>query len=219
MFHHLWWFYGDYNSLSVTFHATLSATWVTSGFRHFSSVEDEVLAQWPNLLLFGLLSVLHALCPSLFHLLSPHMLSLFPKLHFTLQFGLTCAGAWVLPARAQGHWRNFLRVFALCSLSSDFSSQIESTLANGDKVTNNCSLFPSSRSSCLFFLHSPLIFLLQPWGFLLALYSRFFSPMRNLAFPDIGCLYSSHSFLSWSGPLLQILLREKAVFVSLHDLS
>lgn len=122
MFHCLWWFCGDYNSLSVTFPAMFCTTWVTNYFRCFCSVEDVVLAQWSGLLLSELLSVLDALCPSFFHLLSPHMLVLFPKLHFTFQLWLTCARAWLIdPAKAQGRWKILLQAFALCSFSYDFS--------------------------------------------------------------------------------------------------
>lgn len=70
-------------------------------------------------------------------------------------------------------------------------------------TTAASSIFPSSWSSCLSFLHSPLFFWLWLWGLFLALYFQFVSPLINLALPATGCMYFFHRFLSWSGPLLQ----------------
>lgn len=99
------------------------------------------------------------LCVFLFHLLSPHMFKLSPKLNFAFQLWLT--SVWLMGwVRAQGHWRNFLQAFALCSFSYDFSSQTE--FLDKETVTKWLKaaappIFLSSWSS-LFFLHSPLFF-------------------------------------------------------------
>lgn len=85
-------------------------------------------------------------------------------------------------------------------------------------TTAASSIFPSSASSCLSFLHSPLIFLLWLQGLLLCIPSSFLQALHSqllavfisviASFPQVD-----HSFNT------QILLREKAVFVSFHYLS
>lgn len=90
-----------------------------------------------------------------------------------------------------------------CAPSALISApRLNPTLANHDKVANNCSIFHLSFFSIfLSFLPSFSLDFLALTSRSFALYSQFFSP--SPAFPAIGCLYFCHSFLSSSGPLLQ----------------
>lgn len=103
-----------------------------------------------------------ALCPwwfVLFYLLSPHMLNLFPKLHFTFHFWLTY---WCMSSPSKGS--RTLEKFSARScpvLLLLWFPRLNPTLANHDKVANNCiSLHPSFFTIFLSFLTSfPLDYL------------------------------------------------------------